>query len=194
MHSVSDYSGVVPVTIRGRRFRSLTEARWATLLDALGVAYEYEPETYDLGPLGWYLPDFWIPKLGIRGAFLEIKRSGPLSDRDYDRAKALYLLTEEPVLVAQGFGEPPWGSLRGFRAADHWPGELYDMFGYDDLPRAGMGGNGHHLTACVCGSIAVMFCGYGSKDGCADAGAHGWDLPRLQLAYETAVGFRPGRL
>lgn len=192
MHSVSDYSGVVPVTIRGRRFRSLTEARWATLLDALGVAYEYEPETYDLGPLGWYLPDFWIPKLGERGAFLEVKRSGPLSDRDYDRAKALYLLASQPVLVAQGFGEPPWGSLL---APNRWPGELYDMFDHrTDLPQAGAGGNGHHLTACVCGSIAVMFGGYGSKDGCAVAGDHGWDVPRLQRAYETAVGFRPGRL
>lgn len=30
--------------------------------DAMGIKYEYEPEGYDLGELGWYLPDFWLPE------------------------------------------------------------------------------------------------------------------------------------
>ena len=34
---------------KGYRFRSRLEARWAVLLDELGVKWEYEPEGYDLG-------------------------------------------------------------------------------------------------------------------------------------------------
>lgn len=45
----------------GWRFRSRLEARWAVCFDAMGVPYEYEPETLDLGNQGWYLPDFYLP-------------------------------------------------------------------------------------------------------------------------------------
>lgn len=45
----------------GYRFRSRLEARWAVFFDAMGIKYEYESEGYDLGALGWYLPDFWLP-------------------------------------------------------------------------------------------------------------------------------------
>lgn len=48
----------------GYRFRSRLEARWAVFFDALGIKYEYEKEGYDLGELGWYLPDFWLPEYG----------------------------------------------------------------------------------------------------------------------------------
>lgn len=67
----------------GYRFRSRTEARWAVFFDAAGIEYVYEPEGYDLGDAGWYLPDFWIPNASYRkykreelknnGVFLEIK-------------------------------------------------------------------------------------------------------------------------
>lgn len=43
---------------KGYRFRSRLEARWAVFFDALGIKWEYEPEGYDLGEAGWYLPDF----------------------------------------------------------------------------------------------------------------------------------------
>lgn len=46
---------------KGYRFRSRLEARWAVFFDALGIDWEYEPEGYDLGDLGWYLPDFYLP-------------------------------------------------------------------------------------------------------------------------------------
>lgn len=45
---------------KGHRFRSRLEARWAVFFDTLGVSWEYEKEGYDLGKIGWYLPDFWI--------------------------------------------------------------------------------------------------------------------------------------
>jgi len=45
----------------GYRFRSRLEARWAVFFDVLGIKYEYESEGYELGDLGRYLPDFWLP-------------------------------------------------------------------------------------------------------------------------------------
>jgi len=45
----------------GYRFRSRLEARWAVFFDELSIKYEYEKEGYDLGELGYYLPDFWLP-------------------------------------------------------------------------------------------------------------------------------------
>lgn len=45
---------------KGYRFRSRTEARWAVFFDALGVAWEYEPQGY-VGAAGTcYLPDFLV--------------------------------------------------------------------------------------------------------------------------------------
>jgi hypothetical protein len=54
----------------GFRFRSRLEARWAVFFDALDIEYQYEPEGFDLGEAGWYLPDFYLPQ---RGQWVEIK-------------------------------------------------------------------------------------------------------------------------
>ena len=66
----------IQTSYKGYRFRSRTEARWAVFFDALGIAWEYEKEGYDLGELGWYLPDFWLPESQM---WVEIK---PSLDRD----------------------------------------------------------------------------------------------------------------
>jgi hypothetical protein len=55
---------------KGYNFRSRLEARWAVFFDALGIKWEYEKEGYDLGKLGWYLPDFWLPDFSF---YVEIK-------------------------------------------------------------------------------------------------------------------------
>ena len=178
---------VVPTTALGYRFRSTTEARWAVFLRALGVAFEYEPETYDLGPLGWYLPDFWLSGLG---AHLEVKPSRKMLDTEYDRARALLLLTQRPVLVAQGFGRPPWDDLRHVREDPLWPGRLYDVWtSSSPLPSAGCGGDGHHFTVCRCGRVSVTFGGYGTR--CGDGSNHVPDWDRLDRAYDEALSFRP---
>lgn len=44
---------------KGYNFRSRLEARWAVFFDALGLAWEYEPEGFQL-EAGWYLPDFRV--------------------------------------------------------------------------------------------------------------------------------------
>lgn len=67
------------------RFRSRLEARWAVFFDALGIQYEYENEGYDLGELGWYLPDFWLPQVEM---WAEVKPK-QFTDLEYRRAAEL---------------------------------------------------------------------------------------------------------
>jgi hypothetical protein len=55
---------------KGYRFRSRLEARWAVFFDALNLEWEYEPEGFDLGALGWYLPDFYIKSWNL---WIEVK-------------------------------------------------------------------------------------------------------------------------
>lgn len=64
----------IDTVYNGYRFRSRLEARWAVFFDTLGIEYEYEPEGFDLGEAGWYLPDFYLRKQNL---WLEIK---PLCD------------------------------------------------------------------------------------------------------------------
>lgn len=56
---------------KGYRFRSRLEARWAVFFDALGLAWEYETEGFDLGFGDRYLPDF-----KIYDTFFEVKPAG----------------------------------------------------------------------------------------------------------------------
>jgi hypothetical protein len=55
---------------KGYRFRSRLEAKWAVYFDALGIEWEYEVEGFELGKLGRYLPDFWLPEFGV---YAEVK-------------------------------------------------------------------------------------------------------------------------
>jgi len=57
---------------KGYRFRSRLEARWAVLLDTLGLKWEYEPEGFEL-PSGRYLPDFKVAPC----TWLEVKGDEP---------------------------------------------------------------------------------------------------------------------
>ena len=82
---------------KGSRFRSLTEARWAVLFDALGIEWVYELEEYTLpDPFGPYLPDFYLVNLKT---WLEVKprrepapaRAG-LTDPTFDEKKVALVL------------------------------------------------------------------------------------------------------
>ena len=68
----------IETVYNGYRFRSRLEARWAVFFDALNVQYQYEPEGFDLGEAGWYLPDFWLPSGGTdkNGVWVECKPLG----------------------------------------------------------------------------------------------------------------------
>lgn len=62
----------IETRFKGYRFRSRLEARWAVFFHALGLRWEYEPEGFDLGGAGAYLPDFWLPDFN-GGIFVEVK-------------------------------------------------------------------------------------------------------------------------
>lgn len=84
----------------GYRFRSRLEARWAVFFDALEIEYQYEPEGFDLGALGWYLPDFWFPNSEY---WLEIKGGCP-TENEINKVKQLQIQSEKKSFLI--FGDP----------------------------------------------------------------------------------------
>lgn len=86
---------------RGYRFRSRLEARWAVYFDAMNIRWEYELEGFNLGSLGCYLPDFWLPEYD---AWAEVK-SGALSDIELEKAKLLAIHTKKHVILLEGMPE-----------------------------------------------------------------------------------------
>ena len=68
---------------KGYRFRSRLEARWARFFDACHVAWEYEPEGYDLGDGLYYLPDFLLHGVdGRDGGDLYVEVKGQMTELD----------------------------------------------------------------------------------------------------------------
>lgn len=77
----------IETTYKGYRFRSRLEARWAVVLDELGMEWEYEKEGYELrtwsdaytpdGRKFYYLPDFYLPE---RKIFAEVKGNPTSND------------------------------------------------------------------------------------------------------------------
>lgn len=55
----------------GCHFRSRLEARWAVFFDTLGIAWQYEPQGFELGST-YYLPDFRLPGIKV---WIEVKGS-----------------------------------------------------------------------------------------------------------------------
>ena len=105
----------IETVYNGYRFRSRLEARWAVFFDALGVKYEYEPEGYDLGEAGKYLPDFWLPEYSL---WVEVKRSsgGCIGDKkllkqEHLKAEKLRDLTGYPVVLCFGLPLHCWNYL-----------------------------------------------------------------------------------
>jgi hypothetical protein len=101
----------------GYRFRSRAEARWAAFYHAIGLTFAYETEGFDLGSLGWYLPDFWIPQMEC---WVEIKGKEPTAF-EIDKVKALIHLTNQDAMIT-------WGPLPN--SADFAP--MLDDFNFDE--------------------------------------------------------------
>lgn len=83
---------------KGYRFRSRLEARWAVFFDQMLIKWEYEKEGFDLGDGVFYLPDFWLPRLGC---WFEVK-GDTCSDDDAEKIKRLRALSGKPVIIAIG--------------------------------------------------------------------------------------------
>lgn len=88
----------------GCRFRSRLEARWATVLNALGIAWEYEPEGFAL-PSGNYLPDFYLSDARV---YMEVK---PVrwDDRAGTLLAELTQVSGAPCVLAGPLEPEPYG-------------------------------------------------------------------------------------
>lgn len=84
---------------KGYRFRSRLEARWAVFFDTLGATWAYEDQGYDLGPAGYYLPDFYLTL--HRTVWIEIKPDEP-SLHEFDKARELARQADGCVFFAAG--------------------------------------------------------------------------------------------
>jgi hypothetical protein len=113
---------------KGYRFRSRLEARWAVFFDALGIEWVYEPEGYDLGEAGWYLPDFWFD-FGTEGEWwIEVKAHKNLSDREYAAANAMS--EHRPGFIV--FGQPELPTVSGdiYLSPNDVPEKYYSSGGW----------------------------------------------------------------
>lgn len=92
--------GIKPIETqyKGYRFRSRLEARWAVYFDTLGCAWEYEPQGFDLGAAGFYLPDFWLPTVNM---WAEVKPER-LNDTELMKANALVIASKKHLVHLVG--------------------------------------------------------------------------------------------
>jgi len=99
----------IPTPYGGYVFRSRSEARWAVFFDTLGIEYEYEPRSFDLGPpCGWYLPDFWAPRIHS-GSWVEIKGQEPTAMEAMKAVRLCQKTGAMTLLFAGMFDVMPFG-------------------------------------------------------------------------------------
>jgi hypothetical protein len=82
----------------GHRFRSRLEARWAVAFTEARIEWQYEPEGFDLGDAGPYLPDFWLPQVSM---WAEVKAGRPTVE-EVSKAEALARQSGFPCLLFVG--------------------------------------------------------------------------------------------
>lgn len=163
-------------------FRSRTEAKWAHFFDALSIAYEYEPEGFEMEGIK-YLPDFWMPSLN---AYIEIKGVQP-NEEECEKARRLNLGSGFPVYIF--FGNPKVPTLPHCDSA--WK--------YTD----GRLNTAYWWTEClICRCVGPASEGCVLHLPCAGCGSeiedwklvHGHNTPRLKRAYREAASTRYERL
>jgi hypothetical protein len=113
----------------GYHFRSRLEARWAVFFDTLGIKYLYENEGYDLGELGWYLPDFEIKAFGDRD--MAVARSVEELEEivaEYEKIKRTASFDEMEALHEKG-----WDNIKIIKPNYDWfvevKGDTNDVVG-----------------------------------------------------------------
>ena len=86
----TEYNGTV--------YRSRTEARWAVFFTIAEIEFQYEPEGFDLGGIN-YLPDFWLPRLGL---FVEVKPPSEPLPIEIEKCSRLAKASGSLVLLVRG--------------------------------------------------------------------------------------------
>ena len=163
----------------GYRFRSRLEARWAVFMDCLDIKYSYEPEGFDLGEGGWYLPDFYLFQQEM---FLEIKPYRHYDDWP-EMKKQMLLNMGTGKMVVMLCGEP--GPVEPYSLGNSYNGWI-------------PGDPSYYWCQCpACGSLGIQFDGRSArnnhkKDCTALTGDKGYNLNSLPLlqAYKEARSSR----
>lgn len=89
--------------LRGVKFRSRLEARWALYFDGMGIGWQYEPQRFNLDS-GTYIPDFRLTWPSGHSLWVEVK---PIEDvvtprdrvryQDFTRNRVLLMLVGLPA-------------------------------------------------------------------------------------------------
>lgn len=153
---------VIQTTYKGYKFRSRLEARWAVFFDALRLAWEYEPEGYELPSGTYYLPDFWVvindvvhwfeikpDNQGETDKFTEFMKSAP-----EECCGAVLNNIPDPIYVRQNYGTyyPDFAGDRPFKL---WGG-----------PQGGWDNNYRFCVCPDCKKIGFEFDGRSARLGC----------------------------
>lgn len=128
----------IETSYKGYRFRSRTEARWAIFFDSAGISYQYEPEGFDLGEHGCYLPDFYIPSAN---AWVEIKGAEP-TENEFELAYQLHS-----------------------QAIDHKNTAAHVLYGFVERREKIMSGvDPDRLAKCMAAQKMIILCGSPGDD------------------------------
>ena len=107
----------------GHRFRSRLEAKWAVAFTQAQIEWHYEPEGFDLGDAGFYLPDFWLPQVSM---WAEVKAGKP-SPEEIKKAEELARQTDWPCLLL--IGPPSSKSYWAIHPTLYWINVGNDLYG-----------------------------------------------------------------
>lgn len=182
----------IETVFKGYRFKSRLKARWAVFYDALGIPFQYEPETFELPGELRYTPDFWLPD---HDCWVTMKNADP-TRRDEMKARLLSEGTNKNVFIFVG---EPWipeaGDESGILFA---PGTEY-IVNDEPLPVAETGPTDASYWWCECrhcGALGLEFNGRSARlpcrgETCPEADGNGdkdynYDSPRLVQAYTKA--------
>ena len=108
---------------KGYRFRSRLEARWAVFFESIrplwssGFIWEYEPEGFNLGDGGLYLPDFKI-SYGVHYCYVEIKGKKP-TEEEFEKGKKIASHTQKPFYFLCQIPDPD-NCINGAVIFDGW--------------------------------------------------------------------------
>lgn len=155
----------IETNYKGYRFRSRLEARWAVFFDSLGVKWQFEPEGYELGELGRYLPDFFLPEVSD-GTWIEVKPESCTSEEDLVANKKMQLLVEYTKFKGMVVAGEPFVSVELAQNANKWKHGWWMWENYEDMNGAKqVGGDGPYLFCkCPwCGKIGIEFDGRGAR-------------------------------
>lgn len=93
----NDFKWSKPSWYKGIHFRSRLEVKWASLFNKLKIKWEYEKQWFSVEPGLGYLPDFYLPDLGV---FFEAK--GFMDNNDMRKITGLARLLGVNVVVGYG--------------------------------------------------------------------------------------------